>query len=46
MDWFDDVQLDEISDFDFKESYQDDLFEEEQPDDKTFNSFLNSKYDF
>jgi hypothetical protein len=46
MDWFDDIQVEELNDFDFKESYQDELFEEDTNEDKTFNTFLNSKYDF
>lgn len=44
MDHFDDIQIEELSNFDFAETYYDDLFDEVE-DDKTFNSFLNSNWD-
>lgn len=42
MDLFDDLQSEEVENFDFYES--DDLFLEDE--DKTFNAFLNSNWDF
>jgi hypothetical protein len=41
MDWFDDIQIQEVENFDFIE---DD--EIEKNDDKSFNDYLNSNYDY
>ena len=46
MDHFDDVQIEEFSSFDFVEEMNEGLFDEDDNDDKTFNSFLNSNYDY
>ena len=46
MDHFDDIQIEELENFDFAESYFDDLFEQVDEDDKSFNAFLNSNWDF
>jgi hypothetical protein len=46
MDHFDDVQIEEFSSFDFVEEMNEDLFDEDDNNDKTFNSFLNSKTDY
>ena len=43
MDHFDDVQVEELENFDF--CCEDDLFDDDK-DDKTFNSFLNSNTDY
>ena len=43
MDHFDDVQVEELENFDF--CSEDDLFDDDK-DDKTFNSFLNSNTDY
>lgn len=45
MDDFDDFQIEEISGFDFAETSFDGLLDEDD-EDKTFNSFLNSNYDY
>lgn len=45
MDSFDDIQIEEFSSFDFVEEMNEGLFEEEN-DDKSFNAFLNSNWDF
>ena len=45
MNHFDDIQIEELENFDFVESCYDDLFEQVD-DDKTFNAFLNSNWDF
>jgi len=45
MDCFDDIQIEEFSNFDFVEEVSEELFEEES-DEKSFNAFLNSKLDF
>jgi hypothetical protein len=41
MDWFDDIQIEEVENFDFIE---DD--EIEKNNDKSFNDYLNSNYDY
>ena len=46
MDHFDDVQVEEFSSFDFVEEMNEGLFDEDDNNDKTFNSFLNSNYDY
>lgn len=46
MTSFDDFQIEESAGFDFAEAYYDGLFEEEDSDDKSFNTFLNSNHDF
>jgi hypothetical protein len=46
MDDYDDLQVEEFSNFDFVEEMNEGLFEEEDEDDKTFNSFLNSNTDY
>lgn len=45
MDHFDDIQIEELENFDFAESYFDDLFKQVD-DDKTFANFLNSNTDY
>jgi hypothetical protein len=45
MDCFDDLQIEEFSSFDFVEEMNEPLFEEED-NDKSFNAFLNSNFDF
>jgi hypothetical protein len=42
MDHFDDIQVEELENYDF--CCEDDLFDEDE-DNKTFNSFLNSNTD-
>ena len=46
MDHFDDVQVEEFSSFDFVEEMNEGHFDEDDNNDKTFNSFLNSNYDY
>lgn len=46
MNHFDDYQIEDLSNFDFNEASYDGLFDEEDNDDKTFNAFLNSNYDY
>jgi hypothetical protein len=46
MDTFDDIQIEESVGFDFVEQSLDGLFDEEENDAKTFNSKLNSDFDF
>jgi hypothetical protein len=45
MDDYDDLQVEEFSNFDFVEEMNEGLFDEDN-DDKTFNSFLNSNTDY
>jgi len=45
MDSFDDIQIEDFSSFDFVEEMNEGLFDEIE-DEKTFNSFLNSNFDF
>ena len=45
MDSFDDIQIEDFSSFDLVEEMNEGLFEEEN-NDKTFNAFLNSNWDF
>jgi hypothetical protein len=45
MDRFDDIQIEEFSSFDFVEEMNESLFDENE-DEKTFNAFLNSNFDF
>ena len=44
MDHYDDIQIEEFSHFDFVEEMNEGLFDEDE-EDKTFNSFLNSNND-
>ena len=44
MDDYDDLQVEEVSYFDFLEEMHEGLFDDDK-DDKTFNSFLNSNTD-
>ena len=49
MDSFDDIQIEESVGFDFAEQSYDRLFDEEENESKTsktFDSFLNSNYDY
>jgi len=47
MDSFDDIQIEDFSSFDFVEEMNEGIFEaEEEDDDKSFNTLLNSKIDF
>jgi hypothetical protein len=45
MDCFDDIQIEDFSSFDLVEEMNEGLLEEEN-DDKSFNAFLNSNWDF
>lgn len=45
MDCFDDIQIEDFSSFDLVEEMNEGLFGEEN-DDKSFNAFLNSNWDF
>jgi len=45
MDCFDDLQIEEFSSFDFVEEMNEPLFDEKD-DEKTFQAFLNSNFDF
>ena len=45
MDSFDDLQIEEFSSFDFVQEMNEPLFEEED-NDKSFNTLLNSNIDF
>ena len=45
MDSFDDIQIEEFSNFDFVEEMNENLFDEKD-DDKSFQAFLNSNWDF
>jgi hypothetical protein len=44
MDWFDDIQVEEFSNFDFVDEMNEGLFEEEEI--KDFDKLLNSDIDF
>lgn len=46
MNDFDDFQIEESTGFDFAEASCDGLFDEVEDEDKSFNSFLNSNYDY
>lgn len=45
MDDFDDIQIEEFSSFDFVEEMNEGLFDEDD-DNKSFEQFLNSNYDY
>lgn len=45
MDDFDDLQIEDFSMFDFVEEANECFFEEKQ-DEKSFNDYLNSNYDY
>jgi hypothetical protein len=45
MDCFDDIQIEDFSNFDFVEEMNEVLFEEND-DDKSFDAFLKSNWDF
>jgi len=45
MNCFDDIQVEDLSSFDFVEELNDGLFDEVD-DDKSFQAFLNSNWDF
>jgi hypothetical protein len=45
MDHFDDIQIEEFSNFDFVEELNESIDAEEN-DSKTFDAFLNSNYDY
>jgi hypothetical protein len=45
MDDYDDLQVEEVSYFDFVEEMNENLFDDDK-EDKTFNSFLNSTTDY
>jgi hypothetical protein len=45
MDHFDDIQIEEMSSFDFAEASFDGLFEETD-DDQSFSQFMNSNYEY
>jgi hypothetical protein len=44
MDHFDDIQVEELENYDF--CCEDELFEEEEDNKKTFDNYLNSKTDY
>jgi len=46
MDSFDDIQIEDFSSFDFVEEMNEGIFEEEEDDEKSFNTLLNSNFDF
>jgi hypothetical protein len=46
MDAFDDLQVEEFSSFDFVEEMNEGLFEEDDSNDKSFEAFLKSNWDF
>jgi hypothetical protein len=46
MNTFDDFQIEESDGFDFAEASYDGLFDEVEDEEKSFNSFLNSNYDY
>ena len=46
MNEFDDIQIEEISGFDFAEACFDGLFADDEDDSQSFNSFLNSNIDY
>jgi hypothetical protein len=46
MNTFDDYQIEDLSNFDFAEASYDGLFDEVEDEDKSFNSYLNSNYDY
>ena len=45
MEWFDDLQVEEFSNFDFVDEMNEALFEEED-NNKSFDKLLNSDFDF
>lgn len=45
MDFFDDIQIEEISTQDFVEEIYEELFDEDE-ESKFFNQYLNSNYDY
>jgi len=45
MESFDDIQIEDFSSFDFVEEMNEGIFDEED-DEKTFDAFLNSNFDF
>ncbi len=45
MDDFDDLSVEEFSHFDFVEEMNECLFDEKE-DEKSFNDYLNSNYDY
>ena len=45
MDWFDDVQVEELENFDFVDDVSD-FFIDEEVNEKTFQSYLDSNTDF
>lgn len=47
MDWFDDIQIEEFSSFDFVEEMNEGLLDEEENDKKfSLDNYLNSNYDY
>jgi hypothetical protein len=46
MDDFDDLSVEEFSTFDFVEEMNEGLFEEEEDNKKSFDTYLNSNYDY
>ena len=45
MDDFDDLSIEEFSHFDFVEEMNEFIFDEKE-DEKSFNNYLNSNYDY
>ena len=46
MNHFDDIQIEESAGFDFQVADLDGLFDEEEEDGQSFNSYLNSNLDY
>lgn len=46
MDWFDDVQVEELENFDFVDDDVSEFFIDKKVDENTFQSYLNSNTDF
>ena len=44
MDWFEDIQVEELCNFDFLEDQE--VFQVLDQEEKTFNTYLNSNYDY
>jgi hypothetical protein len=46
MDDYDDLQVEEVCNFDFVEEMNEGLFEEEEDNKKSFDTYLNSNTDY
>lgn len=45
MDYYDDIQVEDFSSFDFAEAMNDGLFDEDE-DEKSFQDLINSNYEY